>query len=484
MIYWDNQHLKQHAVHNAKMIANVLSQQFIKIVLMDSADAATDIVDALNPLTHVLNAYVYDMDNTVVFRFTQKNTEPIPVPQLNNLEASVFDGDFLHLTIPLNYQGMSFATLYLRLSTDDINAWVTRHIISYSLLFPLVAVLAVLLSYWLQHIISKPILQLAHVIGRASKEQDFSLRAHSSEKNEIDKLSQDFNALLETVQLANTRRDTAEHELMQAHDQLEEKVEERTQALKASQHQLVQSEKMAALGGLVAGVAHEINTPVGVGVTAASHLNDELILIEQHFLDNTLGKRDLQAFLTSGQETCDVLLKNMLRASDLVKSFKQVAVDQSCGEKRTFDLKEYLREILLSLHPITKKTPHQIHLYCPDHLEITSYPGAISQIITNFITNSLVHGFPDNTAGNIQIDITQDKQHVHLHYRDNGIGIPKAKIMKIYEPFFTTNRGSGSTGLGMHIVSGLVLNTLQGSIICNSDVGAGVLFQIEFPISV
>ena len=483
MIYWDNQHLKQHAVNHARAIADVLSQHFVKIVLMDSMESATDTVDALNHLDDVLNAYLYNTDGEVVFSFTRAGVERIPPPQLDQTEKTAFNAQFLHLVLPLSYQETPFATLYIRLSTRDIDALLTQHMIRYSLLFPMVAALSLLLASWLQRTISKPILHLSDLIGRVSREKDFSLRAYSWEKNEIATLFSGFNELLETVQLANKMSADAEHKLMQAHDQLEHRVIERTEALHESQHQLIQSEKMAALGGLVAGVAHEINTPVGIGVTAASHLSDEMDTLEQQFSDNTLSKSQLHEFLTSGREMCDVLLKNMRRASDLVKSFKQVAVDQSCGEERSFYLKEYIREILLSLHPKIKKTKHKINLICADSIKITNYPGALSQIVTNLITNSLIHGFRYKVEGTITIDIMQENQDIHLRYQDDGVGIPKLNIMKIYEPFYTTNRMAGSTGLGMHIVSGLVLNTLRGSITCESDADHGVEFLIDFPMN-
>ena len=287
----------------------------------------------------------------------------------------------------------------------------------------------------------------------------------------------------------------AEDALNMLNRELEQRVEQRTAELSvANQHlqeslrylnnaqrQLVHSEKMAALGGLVAGIAHEINTPTGVGMTAASHLQVHVEKYHQLYCAGTLKRSDFEAFLNIARESCDIVVHNLQRAADLIRSFKQVAVDQSSGEQRQFDLKEYLEEILLSLHPRLKRTGHRVEINCPNNLQLYNHPGAFSQIITNLVINSLTHGFEDQPAGRITIDARPTSDTLVLRYADNGKGVTKENLGKIFDPFFTTKRGQGGSGLGMHIVHNLVTQLLKGRIECDSTIGSGVSFTITLP---
>jgi len=311
-------------------------------------------------------------------------------------------------------------------------------------------------------------------------------------------LEHTVNKALERAQLLSENRKYQLHleekvierttELRELNENLEHKVEERTaelqeslDRLKQTQNQLVESEKMAALGGLVAGVAHEINTPVGIGVTAASHLEERTKKFSEIYKSGKLARSDFESFISVAQESSKMILSNMNRAADLIQSFKQVAVDQSSEEMRTFKVKEYVEEILMSLHPKFKSTNHEIILNCPEEFSLTSYPGALSQIITNFLMNSLKHGFEGVDSGKVTIDITKTDNTVHLLYQDTGKGIPKKNLNKIFDPFFTTKRGQGGSGLGMHIVYNLITQTLGGEIKCSSIEGEGTKFELTIP---
>ncbi len=269
---------------------------------------------------------------------------------------------------------------------------------------------------------------------------------------------------------------------------LEELVEERTKKLELSlnrlkdtQTQLIESEKMASLGGLVAGVAHEINTPVGIGVTSASHLELETERFVSLLNQEHISKTELKQFLTLCSESSKLILSSMVRASDLIKSFKQVAVDQTSEEKRRFHIKSYMHEILLSIYSIYKHTDHKIVVNSKEDYLVNSYPGALYQVITNLIKNSLIHGFDSVQSGIIEINITKDNKNIIIKYKDSGRGISKENMNKIYEPFFTTNRMNGGCGLGMHIVFNLINMNLEGSIECKSTIGEFTEFDITFP---
>ena len=266
-----------------------------------------------------------------------------------------------------------------------------------------------------------------------------------------------------------------------AHDITEHK--RNLEMIRKTQEQLIQSEKMAALGNLVAGVAHEINTPVGIGVTAASHLDERTKTFVELYAQGKLRRSELEAYLSIAEKTTQMILSNLNRASNLILSFKQVAVDQSSEEQRLFELKEYINEVFQSLHPELNKTKHKIVINCPDDIEMNSFPGAFSQILTNLVMNSIIHGFENIISGTITISITLKGGNVRILYHDNGSGILPENIKKVFEPFFTTRRGSAGSGLGMHIVYNLVTQTLQGTIECSSRKNEGTTFKINVPVN-
>lgn len=253
-------------------------------------------------------------------------------------------------------------------------------------------------------------------------------------------------------------------------------------SLQQAQKHLVESEKMAALGGLVAGVAHEINTPVGIGITGVTYLQEKLAALMADYQAGTMKRSSLDAFLQTTSETLVITMTNLIRAAELVASFKQVAVDQSSEERRLFNLKGYVNDVLLSLKHKYKRTKHRIEVMGPDDLDVDSFPGAFSQIVTNLLMNSLIHAFEgDGIEGLMRIEVQAGNGGVALKYSDNGKGIPPENLTRIFDPFFTTKRGKGGSGLGMNIVYNLVRNKLNGTITCESEVGKGTTFTIQFP---
>lgn len=250
-----------------------------------------------------------------------------------------------------------------------------------------------------------------------------------------------------------------------------------------ARNDLIRQEKMAALGGLVAGVAHEINTPVGIGITAVSFLQERAREFSAHYAAGKMKRSDLENFLSVLDETLASLDTNLHRAAGLVRSFKQVAVDQSSDARRPFNVKEYIGEILDSLRPRLKRTPHIITVDCPDDIEIESFPGAWSQILTNLVINSLQHAFSADGPGHIDIGVRLDPGTITLTYRDDGRGMPADQAARIFDPFFTTRRSEGGSGLGMHIVYNLVTQQLGGRIGCTTAPGKGISFTIILPLA-
>ncbi|MDP2487068.1 ATP-binding protein [Pseudoalteromonas marina] len=251
--------------------------------------------------------------------------------------------------------------------------------------------------------------------------------------------------------------------------------------LKLAQERLVGTEKMAALGGLVAGITHDINTPIGIGVTAVSFLEERLNKLESAYAEKTLSPKALEEFINEAKQSTSLLTTNLDRASDLIASFKQIAVDQASEAVRTINFKDYVNEVIRSLHPKLKKTSHTINLQCPDDLVLNLPAGAISQIFTNLIVNSLIHGFEGKDNGVMDINITSDETNLTINYKDNGNGVTAEQLEKLFNPFFTTKRDEGGSGLGTHIMFNLVKQTLSGSIEATSEPGQGLHYFIQFP---
>lgn len=294
----------------------------------------------------------------------------------------------------------------------------------------------------------------------------------------------------------DTARKRAEEKIQQMNDELEQRVVKRTTQLneanlalqkslstvKKTQDRLVQTEKMASLGSLVAGVAHEINTPVGIGVTASSLLDEKTRHIDSLHTAGKMKRSDLENYFKAANDISASILSNLNRAADLIRSFKQVAVDQSNEERRSFHVRQYINNVLLSLRPQMKKTAHRVQVRCPEDLKISSYPGAFSQIITNLVMNSLLHGFPGIDMGRIKIEFSESNAEYLMRYSDNGVGMDENTRRNIFDPFFTTKRSKGGTGLGMHIVFNIATQTLKGKINCESEPGKGTVISIKIPV--
>ena len=254
--------------------------------------------------------------------------------------------------------------------------------------------------------------------------------------------------------------------------------------LHSAQEQLVESEKLASLGGLVAGIAHEINTPLGISVTSATSMHEELDLLQKKFSDHTLKKTELENFFSQANQACTILNTNLQRASDLVRSFKQVAVDQTIDEIRSIDLCEYLDEVLISIGPSFKHSNVDVISECHEKINFKTHPGALYQIISNLTINSMTHAYNSESIGTINIKAHQEDDNIILVYSDDGKGISEKNLKDIFTPFFTTARGSGGSGLGLSIVYNLVTGTLKGKIKADSIEGKGTQFKIIIPTNV
>lgn len=346
--------------------------------------------------------------------------------------------------------------------------------------------LAILIAFIFYRSLTKPILKLSENI---SKVNPTSPEGHSlelpkgHENDEMGNLVTVINMILSEYSDLNSQLEKRvmdrTYDLQNANDRLTESLSQ----LENAKDKLVESEKMASLGSLVAGVSHEINTPVGNSVTAASYLFGKLQTLKKKILLGQITGDEIDSFISNADEAVDIILKNLERASKLVSSFKQIAVDQSYSSMRIFELKKHIDDTLISLKPKFKGLDLKIHISCRKDLFIFHDPGIFYQIFSNLIINSIVHGFePAQPQKEITIDIKTDDQDISIYYMDNGKGIDENYHKKIFEPFFTTTKKNGGSGLGMYIVYNLVTQKLSGSIeSLTHEKSKGACFFITFP---
>jgi signal transduction histidine kinase len=273
------------------------------------------------------------------------------------------------------------------------------------------------------------------------------------------------------------------HQIEIAQEEIESKnreLEKTLDELKLRQKQLIESEKMASLGELVAGISHEINTPIGIGITATTKLQSIQADLKRSYEKDELSEEEFKKYLERLGEGLKIAFSNLQRAGELIKNFKQVAVDTESEERRKFELASYIDDVIKSLRPAYKHKNIKINFSGDREVAIKSYPGAFSQILTNLIQNSLVHGFENRENGEIKITLSKLKNSIILTYKDDGDGIKKEYFDKIYNPFFTTKRNEGGSGLGLNIVYNIITRKLGGSIELKES-SKGVFFIIEIP---
>jgi signal transduction histidine kinase/ligand-binding sensor domain-containing protein len=301
-----------------------------------------------------------------------------------------------------------------------------------------------------------------------------SLRTHAFRRDHEDLLQ--TLASYAAIAIDNARAHAA---LRQSLEELEAS---RQQLIDAQQH-LVRSEKLAALGQLVAGVAHEVNTPLGVALTANSHMRDAATTLAREVAAGTLSRSALDGFLRSVDEASGITDRNLRRAAELVSNFRQVSVDRSSEGRRSFELAGLLHELVQSLALLWKRRPISMDLQCDEGIVLDSFPGALGQVVTNLAQNALVHAFEPEQSGRIGLRARlSDDSTVEICFEDDGAGIPAEHLERIFEPFFTTRRGRGGSGLGLHILHNLVTQKLGGSVEVESRTGAGTRFRIRLPL--
>ncbi|HEX9171641.1 MAG TPA: ATP-binding protein [Telluria sp.] len=343
------------------------------------------------------------------------------------------------------------------------------------LLLDVILVLALSLSL---RMVFEPLRQLRDgLFDLASRSLDEVGELPENRRDELGDVIRGFNRIARRFKSTIFHVREAEDAALRSQRQMASALDE----LQRTQESLLQSERLASLGALVAGVAHEINTPVGIVLTGASVLKDATDEVRASAAGSGLKKSELMRYLDTAAESTSLIMNNALRAAHLIHSFKQIAVDQTSEARRRFALREYIDEIVASLQPVLKKTPIRLVLDCPDDIVLDSYPGAFAQVVTNLVLNCVEHAFEPGRPGQVRIEARQHLEMVEMEVADNGKGIAPGLVERIFDPFFTTRRGQGGTGLGLNIVYNLVVKQFGGTIAVRSTVGKGTHFILRIP---
>ena len=425
------------------------------------------------------------------------NTSRISAQEKEKYRTPNFDGDIVKYVATIKYNDNEIGYIFIQSDIRSGQTFSTKLFIIFIVTFLVLFASVVFISFRLENIVTTPLRELNADILHISQTKDYSVRVKSMPFKEVDILARNINNLLNRTERHITKLGVAEQQSLLLNIELEDKVSKRTEALKDSnqellstleklhqfQGQLVESEEMASLGDMVAGVAHEVNTPIGLGVTASTLLSDRLNEIKTSFDEKTLKSSQLKRFLYEGQENVGIIYRNLNRAAVLISSFKKVAVDQSNEDFSQFNFDVLLKEVLLTLAPQVRSTPYIINITCPEDLSVVSKPGPINQVMINLILNSIIHGFDKRDHGTIDITVMRLGEQLNISFKDDGHGIDASIKDKIFEPFTTTKRGEGGSGLGLHLVYNLVTQALGGSIRLDSEPEKGATFEINFPIS-
>ena len=316
------------------------------------------------------------------------------------------------------------------------------------------------------------------------------LESHAKQQlDTIVKLETEIKQRLKAEQIANSLNEDLELRVMertQALSQSNSELNQTLEELKLTQVQLLENEKMASLGGLVAGVAHEVNTPIGIVLTSISFMKERCFDIISAINDQTLSAKQLKKFTDELDQGFELSLRSISRAVELIEGFKLIAVDSVVDDARTLNVHDYLADIIRTLQPKAKQAQVNIKLICAKDIIITSYPGAIAQITNNLIINSLVHAFAElnDGSGEVTIQVKALTESIEISYGDNGCNLNEETKAQLFEPFYTTKRGQGGSGLGAHIVYNLVTQKLKGSIELLTEQAQGKTFKISIPTNI
>lgn len=502
--YLDVKEQKYLIVDKLNILAEIIAFNAQVTVLFDDRKTEEQRLKSFESIPLVKNIHIYAIDeisNKPVFftSFNAKKTPPVPlrVDNIEQLKQAKITEEYIELIKPIIYEGDVKGYVYIRGGLERLNAYINKKILIDIFLTLFVLILVYFVARRIQKRIADPIDQLSTLLQDVSKNHNYSARAEKTNITEINMLANSLNIMLTRTQNQIERHKNDKQEIKQLNQSLEEKVNQRTIALREAnqellttlermhqyQNQIVESEKMASLGQMVAGVAHEVNTPIGLGITSSTLLRDKLAEISQSFEQKTLTSSQLKRFIDNGVENLDLIYRNLNRAAELVSSFKRVAVNQDGELNSIVNMHELISNVMLSMRAdLLVKDPNVV-IHCSSQLMFETKVGPLQQVLQQLLSNSVIHGFRDNQNNEIEITVERNESSLIIDYYDNGIGVDKSIKKRIFDPFVTTKRGEGGSGLGMHLVYNLVTQALGGSVYFDDQSSKGTRFIITLPLT-
>jgi signal transduction histidine kinase len=501
----------QRLLRQSEQVNRFIAENATSYMVYNQAEAAERWLQSLrhSPLIQHVHLYRYDPNTEALGFFASYYAEreaPIPVrfDRVKNITEARFSTNYVESAVPLYVQNTLQGYVYLRTSRAALDeakwyaAAISGVIITASF------ILSWLMSLWLRRVITQPLDEMVESIQQIARDKNYDRTLHEFELQELDRVADAFNALLSRIQQHIRRQEQAEREASELNAELELQVKQRTQKLYESnqelhqaletahqyQSELVQAEKMSSLAKLVSGVAHEVNTPVGLAVTSTSILQDNLQLLKQKFADKKLTSQEFQRYMSGFEENLALISRNIKRTADLISNFSKLSMDQFSDDDRSLHLIKFWDEIAQSLynrHP--ELTSVALSCQVADDLIISTRPGPLNQVISQLVQNALQHAFSNTAKPMIQFSFSfipqsenSESGDLQMTYEDNGDGIPDDLIKSVFDPFVTSKRSHGAAGLGLHLVYNLVVQVLQGHIELESQPHQGTRFKVVFPV--
>jgi len=459
----------------------------------------------LESLSNVLNSILEEdgvivgiTDNTGVYilhsnytNVEQRITDPyVNRRVLNYEEVQINNDNYFGTNIRSNYQGWNIV-LYEHVSKQR------DKVLQFSIILSVIIVASTLVVILLGNRLNSILVEnLSSFVNRTKSiaDGDYSESVDESRYIEFNEIGSNFSLMAEKIQKRESKIVAQNREIETMNRNLELRVQERTKELQESnemleqtlsnlnetREQLIESEKLASLGNLVAGLAHEINTPLGIILTVVTYMQELTEKIKGNLSNNALRKNDLLKYTQSMEESEILIFDNVTRTTDLIGSFKLISSDQMSDENRMIDLVDYIENIVRGLEPSLKKKDIHIELMHSGSFEIKTIPGSVYQVMVNLIMNAALHAY-EHMGGTIEIELFEDEDTVDVVVRDYGKGITEENLKRIYEPFFTTKRGSGGTGLGLNITYNAIKQSLKGNITAQSEIGKGTAMRVTLP---
>ncbi len=492
--------MKTYLIEQGQQVAQNLARQSTLALLYQSADNAETALKTTLAFPDVLQVRILDARGKVLAEQHKNNTKPVTGALAHSgTTDSILQGetgDELYFAVPVLSevsQNSPFETeeqkqtllgsVQVVVGKGSLNRLVFSLFVGNILVTLAFAALLLWLIQRVTRQLMRPLVDLSQLMRRAESGES-NMRATPNGPQDIAEMGIAFNKMMDVLEEREFQLEQRVQRRTLKLEQANQDLEATLATIKSMQTELHRSEKMAALGSLVAGVAHELNTPIGNCVTVASAMKDHAQSLLKEMQDGTMRRSTLERTLADSAEGADMLVRNLDRASELIGSFKRVAVDRSSNLRRHFDLSQNLSEILITLEPMYKKTPYVMQRDLATGIDMDSYPGPLGQVITNFISNALAHGFDGRGHGTMRLSCRAlGEDTVEIAFSDDGIGIPPQYQTRVFDPFFTTKLGQGGSGLGMNIVYNIVTGIMGGKIELASTHETGTTFTLTLPRS-